>query len=144
MKNRTIYYLAGIALLTIGILFLFNLSSMFINPFPEHYIGHNRIKGMAIQHDGILFTLNFSQQNEAVDLINQAVTTSATDSFKQQSQQDFQKLVIYRFNAPDITITPITMIDNSYIFSVPEFSENLLLKDTSQGRLKNVLSESYE
>lgn len=80
-----------VALLTI------KLSPIFGKPLAEKYVRYNDVRGAAIEIEGKLYTLNFKQQNALVSKINQAVP------FRENShQKSAAKVILYRFNAPDL------------------------------------------
>ena len=137
------FYMTALVLAAILVLFGFNLISMFWNPYPETYIAHNQIRGMATQYHGKLYTLNFDQQNEVIDLLNKAVAVTP-DQQIEGTKPEIEKLIIYRFNSSDIDVTPISLVNDQYILSVPAWKKDGYLKDVSSGELVKVLSNTYD
>lgn len=126
------------------LLITLNIVSMFWNPNPDVYITRNDVRGMDIQYKNTLYTLNFAQQNEVIDILNQGVLV-APEVSKNEKKPDFEKLILYRFDKSDIEIVPFNIDnDNNYTFSVSDFSKTKNLKDTSRGTLQELLLETYD
>jgi hypothetical protein len=140
MKNFNLY-IALAAICAILLLFAIDFSSLFLNPFPETYLGHNEIRGIAVQHEQLLYTLNFKQENELVDLFNQ--TTFSTVEQKQQ-EVPFPKIIVYRFHQPEIEIGVGKLANDQLIFTAPTLKADGVFLDRSQGRLNELLSETYD
>lgn len=50
----------------------------------------NNIRGVAVEIDGLLYTLNFEQQNALIKRLNEEVETPPSP--------DIKKIIIYQFN----------------------------------------------
>jgi hypothetical protein len=74
----------------------------FVQP-QEKNISYNEVSGIVIERQGIFYTLNFEQQNQILKYLNEQ---ESSDSFfiKNQQNLDFEKMIIYRFNEPEIVI----------------------------------------
>lgn len=121
---------------------IFNLIAIFWNPYPETYISRNQIRGMAIQHQGILYTLNFSQQNEVAIILNQSIPISQEETDRKHmfsGSAVFEKLIIYHFNGSSIELIPKGILESSYVFSISEWDKNNFFMEQSHGRLQDVL-----
>ncbi len=104
------------------------------------YLDYNHVRGSAIEH-GLNYTLNFEQQNALITYLNEADAFSLQIS---EAPPPFTKLYIYRFNAPDIVITPLAYLDNNLLFSSPEWNNGAPLLEKSQGKLKFLLENAYD
>lgn len=144
MKNRTLLYLSIFSAIIMGILLLINFFNTLHIPVLNRYLSPNDVKGSAVIHAGKPYTLNFDQQNSMITLVNQAVPVNKTAFPIAATQIDFDKIVIYRFNGPDIDITPITFFDEELIFSSPEWNPTGYLHDTSNGKLKALIYQTFE
>lgn len=140
-----------------AIIIMMNIASM-LGVVPERYISPNDVRGMAVEHNNTLFTLNFEQQNALVDIFNRSIPVGEeiveTRKVKGQSPE-IQKIIIYRFNAPDIEITPVAYIAKSssafgreshanIAFSAPQWNPQGLLEETSADNLHQLLSSTYD
>jgi hypothetical protein len=144
MNNRNLMYLTIMVLIAMGLLLVVNITTLFTMPKPERYIGYNDVRGMAIEHQKLLYTLNFDQQNDLIKYFNMALPINKDLQTVISSSVDFSKLVIYRFNQPDLIITPIAYEDDNLIFKIPEWNEQGYLQDISQGSLKELISSTYD
>jgi hypothetical protein len=143
MNNKNMFYLTIIALVAIGVLFLTDIKNILQNSsaYPETYIKHNEVSGIAVEIEGRLYTLDFEDQNAIIDSINRSlpVATPETLEFK----PDFQKMIVYTFGkAPDIQITPLGF-SNSHdlIFSAPLLEPTGYLMDVSEGKMQEIVNK---
>ena len=146
MKSRLPFYMTIAVLVSAAIILAMNAATSF-GIASYKYLSPNDVRGMAVEHNQKLYTLNFAQQNFVVDLINNALPLTTKEEPK-NGKVDFSKIVIYRFNAPDIEIHPIAYIskENSshLVFSVPALNPNALLQDNSSENVKNFFSKTYD
>lgn len=118
MKSAWVNYLAVFLLLLIAGIGALNLFLLLRPEKTQRVLKTNDVRGMAVEHDGLLYTLNFSQQNGVVSALNQSVESKAP------LPTAFTRLVVYRFNQNDL------------IFSAEELSRNV--------PLLNILSTAYD
>ncbi len=144
MSNRIFFYLIMMTLMGIGILFFFNLTPLLgRHEGPETYLKYNEIRGIAVQHHQLLYTLNFAQQNQLIDLLNHSV--KITDFTGDIQKPDIEKIIIYRFRgAEDLVINPISYVDENLVYFIPEWNPNGYLMDISGGQLQTLLSQTYD
>lgn len=88
------------ALLAI-LLYLIALAPMLEKVPPQSILAYNNVRGMAIESEGMLYTLNFEQQNRVVAAINRREKIPEMET----CAISMDKLVIYRFNAPEWVLT---------------------------------------
>lgn len=144
MSDRAIYWLTGLVVICMIALLLLNSVPLIWSPPKEKYIKYNDVRGMAIEHHQKLYTLNFQQQNEVIGYINKSIPVPQSSVKNVKSKLDYTKIIIYRFNAPDMILMPIEYNDNNLIFSNPELNPSGLMRDTSRGGLKNVLANTFD
>lgn len=143
MSNRTLTYMIIGMVVGIAILLMINLLSVIQVTTPDKYISPNNVRGSAVEHNQLSYTLNFAQQNTLISLLNRSVPFGITPQ-PGRPAPDFEKIVIYQFNnAPDIIIIPIAYVDDGLLFSVPAWNPNGYLIDVSHGELKTLLSQIY-
>jgi len=145
MNNRTLVYLTGFVILGMLVLLGLNMTSILTGqPTNQTYLQYNNVRGMAVIHDKIPYTLNFSQQNEIIDIINRSVRVVGVKPGKRQ-KPDIEKLIVYQFDGkPDLVIEPIAYVDQNLVFSVPEWQTNSYLMELSEGGLHHLLSKTYD
>lgn len=145
MNNRTFFYLTAIVLLGMIALLALNLTSILTGqPQNQGYLKYNHVKGMAVGHKQLLYTLNFSQQNRIIDILNGSVRVMGVNPGKRE-KPDFDKIVVYQFDGqPDLVINPIAYVDNNLVFSVSEWEPTSYLMELSEGDLQNLLSKAYD
>lgn len=144
MSNRTLLMLTGIVLVGIFILLAINIMPYISNIKSERYLTYNGVRGMAIEHNNLLYTLNFEQQNELIGILNMALPIGSKAYTQDNEKPNFEKIIIYRFNSPDAVITPIAYQGNELVFSIPEWNNNGLMKEVSRGELKSLLEKTYD
>lgn len=145
MNNRTLIVLTLLVIVGMLILLGLNLTPILTEqPDNQVYLKYNDVRGMAVSHNQLLYTLNFKQQNTVIDILNKAVPTDEIKSGKRQ-QPNIDKIVVYLFdNKPDLIISPIAYVDKNLFFTVPQWQQNGFLMELSEGRLQELLSQTYD
>ena len=145
MNNRMLIFMVSMVLVAIGLMLGLNILTIFQEAAPSKYLSPNEVRGMATEHNKLLYTLNFEQQNRAVILLNRAIRVGYQAYTEHDGVTfDFDKLVVYRFNEPEITIIPISVIKGQMVFSCPEWNPDGLLRETGPGELKDHLDQTYD
>lgn len=128
---------------------------------PSRYISANDVRGMAVEHNGKLYTLNFDQQNELVDIFNRAIPVdkevAEARKLTTSKMPEVSKIIIYRFNDPDIEITPIGFVNKTssaiktatpdypnIVFSAPQWNPKGLLEEATSDEMQKVLLTTYD
>lgn len=159
MNSRITLYMTLAVLAGFGIIMLMNVITM-LGIAPAKYISPSDVRGMAVQHDKLLYTLNFEQQNALVEIFNRAfpVSKEDVDARKKNAPKtsNVSKIIIYRFNAPDIEIEPVAFVGKIYsvdgfssqrynlVFSAPEWNPNGLLEEAAQDQMEALLAQTYD
>lgn len=92
-------FLTG-ALLAV-LLYLIALAPLLEKVPPAPVLAYNDVKGMAVESGGLLYTLNFEQQKRVVAALNRKEQIPVIET----CGGGMDKLVIYRFNAPEWVLT---------------------------------------
>lgn len=145
MNNRTLVFMTVLVLTGMGVLLGLNLASLMKGkPISQVYLQNNDVRGMAIRHNQLLYTLNFNQQNELIQMINQSDKIINIPEGNRQ-KPDVESIIVYQFGgAKDLEITPLTYVNNNLVFSVPQWNPEGYLMDVSEGNLKRLLSQTYD
>ncbi len=145
MNNRTLVYLTSLVIGGMIILLALNMTSILTGqPEGQTYLKYNDVRGMAISHNNLLYTLDFVQQNKLIDIINRSVRVVGVKPGKRQ-KPDIEKIVVYQFEGkPDLTINPIAYVDNNLVFSVSQWESEGYLMEISNGALQTLLSQAYD
>jgi len=159
MKNTRLTIIMTIAVLAgFAVILLMNAASL-IGIAPSKYIAPNDVKGMAVEHNGLLYTLNFSQQNRLVDVFNRATSVTPNDATARKLHvshpPEITKIVIYRFNAPDIEVTPVAYTIKkgtppqqqkafNFVFSAPQWDAKNYFEEATPNELDTILSSTYD
>jgi hypothetical protein len=136
----------GIFLVIIGILAL-----LMINLAPQHpttssplFATVGNVRGMAIIHKGMPYTLNFKQQEFSIDNLNRAVKVKKSDFVSSKDSFLFEKLVIYRFEGEEIEVVPVALNEKNIVFSSPTLSSDSYFLELSGGELYTLLSKAFD
>lgn len=143
MSNNTLYYLLGLALVAMAALLAIRLSPSSGTFQPQKYIERGDVRGSAVVKQGYPYTLNFDQQTAMLEDFNQAIPVGEKP-FKINPNMPYSKIVIYRFNANPIEITPIDFDGKDLIFSAPEWNKEGYMRDISEGALNRLLNKAYD
>jgi hypothetical protein len=145
MNNRTLIVLTSLVIAGMIILLAINMTSILTGqPANQTYLKYNDVRGVAVGHHQLLYTLNFNQQNTLITILNHAVRVVGVKPDKRQ-KPEIDKIVIYQFNGkPDLTINPVAYIDKNLVFSVPQWEKEGFLMELSEGDLQRLLSQTYD
>jgi len=140
MNTKFINYLTLAVILITGFLISLNGFPIFLKPQHEKYISYNNVRGTAVKYKGQLYTLNFDQQNELIARRDQAHPASK-EIKNVVTNAEIEQIVIYRFGASDIEITPLGYDQQQdFLFSTKEWNGGRLIVDASQCKMKNLLT----
>ena len=74
MKNRTLFTVALLFILGIIVLFVVNFSSLLMtHSSQDKYLKQTSVKGVAVEYQNLLYTLNFEQQKALVEMLNHSI-----------------------------------------------------------------------
>ena len=151
MSKNTIYALVALVILAILILFGLNLYSSFEPQTPETStntnskelrINKNQVKGIAVEKEGKIYNLNMKQQTEALAFLDRAEPVDKKDYPNKDTKIGFNRIIVYRFNLPDIVITPITYENKNLVFEVPQLSANSYMIELSGGEFTSLIQKA--
>jgi hypothetical protein len=145
MSNRTLLFLTALVLIGMITLFALNMQSILTGqPDDQTYLKYNHVRGAAVSHNEMLYTLNFDQQNELIDILNRSVRVVGVKPGKRK-KPEVEQIIVYQFNdQPDLIIKPVAYVDNNLVFSAPAWNPDGYLMEISDGRLHQLLSQSYD
>lgn len=160
MSRRLIVVMVVAVLSCFALILMMNVASL-VGVIPARYISADNVRGMAVQHNGKLYTLNFEQQNTFAELFNRTFPVDESAVVDRKATDlpppEAQKIIIYRFNTPDIEITPLSYIiknssllahdpieDINFIFSAPEWNPHGLLEENAADSLYAILPTTYD
>jgi hypothetical protein len=101
MSLRSFLYLAVTGCLLTLLLAFTALMPKWQGHAPQSILSYNDVRGMAVESQGLLYTLNFDQQNRVVAAINNGEPLPAMDI----CAPSMDKLVLYRFNVAPLELT---------------------------------------
>ena len=145
MNNRIVLFFTIAVLAGMGILLAINMSSILTGqPAHQTYLKYNNVRGMAVGHNQMLYTLNFKQQNDVIDILNRSVRVLEVKPGKRQ-KPNIEKIVVYQFDhLPDLIITPIAYVDGNLVYSVPQWNEDGYMMELSDGDMQKLLTQTYD
>lgn len=141
MSNFNIFLMTLLVSLAVIALCIINFTSYFPS-WSTPSLSTGSISGSAVEHKRILFTLNYDQQNNVIDYLNQSVVAKNQETQPQDSTMDVKRIIFYMLNnQPNIEVFPINYDpEGNMLFSIG----GKIRKDTSKGKLKNLLSDTYD
>lgn len=145
ISNRAVFYMTFLVLAAMAALFIINFKGILGGQvISQTYLKPNFVRGMAVKHKQLIYTLNFQQQNQIVDILNQSVKTQQVKPGKQQVPE-IEQIIIYQFDGkPDLIITPLAYVDNELIYTNPAWNSNGYMMEVSNGQLQKLLSQTYD
>ncbi|MCB1114775.1 MAG: hypothetical protein KDK62_08460 [Chlamydiia bacterium] len=150
MKNNT-YTLLFLALAGVLVLFGVNylstakseMENKELASFGNLGLNPAKVKGIAIEKAGKRFTLNQEQQVKALSFLNTMVPVDKKDYPKKETF-DFSRIVVSRFNLPDVSIVPVARADKDIVFDVPVLDTNSYLLSMSGGELQELIRKATQ
>jgi hypothetical protein len=144
MKNRTWWYLTGVVIVSVIVLFSFNSRVLVTGELlNEKYLKYNEVQGIAVEHQHMKYTLNFAQQKEFIAILNRALPVRNLQML-QLKPLPFESIVVYQFNQQPLIFLPLGFIDDRLVFSVPNWNSEDYLMEISNGRLQEIFSQIYD
>lgn len=145
MKSSTLLILTTAAILGVLALLTINyapsLSSLPLKDTP--LFPFEEVQGVAVVHKGLPYTLNFEQMQIAKSAILRAASIKMND-YRSRKTFDFEKIIFYRFNKPEVQVFPIQWDENNLVFSIPSLSTSDFFLELSSGDLQNMLQTSFD
>lgn len=145
MNNRTLVYSTSLVILGMLILLGLNMTAIMSGkPENEKFLRYNHVRGMAVNHNQVLYTLNFTQQNKVIDILNRSVRVVGVKPGKREKPA-IDQIIVYQFDGkPDLIINPVAYVDKNLVFSAPEWEPEGYLMELSEGDLQTLLSKTYD
>lgn len=137
-----------LVLVAMGILFFLNYRNIFkglpLFEMSQRYLKSNEVRGIAVKHNQVLYTLNFPQQNQVIEILNTSVKTQQIKPGKHK-RPHLEQIVIYQFDGkPDLILTPLGFIDNELVYTMPSWNQGGYMMEVSNGALQKLLSQTYD
>ena len=142
MSSRTLTYLIALAFVAMAVILVNNMVHLTGAPRFEKYISPYDVRGMAIQHEGKPYTLNFSQQNSCVRALNRGLAIGKLRSDPAKNLP-FEKLLVYRFNQPDVDLNLADKSEETLIFAAPLWNPGGYIAEVSGGDMWKAIENSY-
>lgn len=145
MNNRTLVILTSLVILGMIVLLGLNMKSVLTGePEGETYLKYNQVRGMAVTYHKLPYTLNFKEQNQAIDMINRSVRVVGVKPGKRQ-KPEIDNIIIYQFDGkPDLILYPVAYIDKNLVFSVPQWDTKDYFMELSEGDLHHLITQTYD
>lgn len=144
MNNRTLTFLTVLVLVGIGAILLLNIASLFKKPENEKHISLNDVRGVEIQYKKKLYPLSLEQQVQAIQILNDSLPVSFKTGQRNLATPNFEQIIIYQMNKPDVVVTPVGYDQEDLVFRAPSWNEQALLKEFSDGNLKKIIQSAIE
>lgn len=144
MKNQTVFTIALLVIIGIGILLTINMKNILKGKeTDEPYLKYNEMQGIAVQHNSLLYTLNFQQQTSLATMLNRSVRVVGVKPDKHEKPK-IEKIIVYLFGKSDVIITPIAYLNGNLVYSAPAWNADNYLMELSDGELQKLLDQTYD
>lgn len=145
MKNSTLIGMTALVIVAMLTLIFINFSPYIIetaiptkSPFPLD------VRGMAVYHRGLPYTLNFEQQQTALGAMTRSVEVKKSAYPEIKGPFLFEKIAIYRFQGGDIELLPIDAVEKNLVFAAPSLDPNVYYMELSGGELSTMLNNAFD
>ncbi len=154
MSNQTIYLLVALALIAVLILFGVNLTNKYQTQTPQTNtptlnnqqlkIDRTQVKGIAVEKEGKVYNMSMRQQMTALTFLDRAEPVDRKDYPTRNPSMGFNRLIIYRFNQPDIVLTPFAFEEKNIVFESPIIGTGSYILEMSGGEFYNLIQKVTE
>jgi len=144
MNLRPLLYLAITSVILAGLLAGLALFPTLLHEPTQPFLQYNDVNGMSVEHGNLLFTLNFEQQNDVIKFVNTAISIEKPVLSNSNTPLPYRKIVVYRFDAPNIEISPLGFENDNLVFTASVWNQNKPLMERSGGQLKKLLEQTYD
>lgn len=142
MSNFNLYLMTALVFLAVVALFVINFSSYASFGGSSLSLSKNDIGGVAVEHKGQLYVLNYDQQNQLIDWLNQSVAADEQKTSQREPTLNVDKIIVYPLDGKtDIEISPLKYDAQGNLIFV--YGERVR-RDTTGGELKKLLSQTYD
>lgn len=141
MDARSLTMMILAVVVGVGLLLLLNMMTLFQKDTTGHYLSRVEIRGIALIQKNKKIALSYDQQNDIIHMLNNATPIDKAMFPDAGTPTNIEKIIVYRFDQPEIEITPIKYAGNKFIFQQAQWNPKGWLTDTSNGLLKAKLAE---
>lgn len=143
MNNTSLIIMTSCALIAIGALLTLNLAPKIASQVSITAIPPLQAKTAMVYEKGIPYTLNYDQLRILTNTIQKAESVDKKDYPEVKGPFNFEKIVITRFNGPDLEIIPIQYKETNLVFSVPALDKDTYYIELSGGALQSMLKSVH-
>jgi hypothetical protein len=144
MQNNTLTGLIFLGVLGVIALLFINIAPTNNATTSPQLSSIGDVKGSALYHKNLPYTLNFEQQKVLIEFLNRAAKVKKTDFTFQPKEFSFDSIVLYRFDGSNLEIIPVAVKEKNIIFNIPKLSEDSYFLEMSGGQLSNVLNGAFD
>lgn len=156
MSNKTLYFLIGLVVFGILLLFSVNLLSHLNISLPgsgavntstnsqQLKINKAQVKAIAVEKEGKIYNLNMKQQTDALSFLDRAEPVDKKDYPEKDPNIGFNRIIIYRYNLPDIVLIPIAYERRNLVFETPILGNQSYMMEFSGGEFTNLIQKATE
>ena len=144
MKIKPLFLMIGLAVILSGFIVVQHFTSFLIAEKEqiERRIDPNWVQGSAVMGKEKLYTLNFSQQNELLRIINDSELFASTIA---EMKPPINTITIYRFpKEPEIKIIAKGLVNNKIVYQAEAISKDTLFIEKEGGSLKKLINSSTD
>ncbi len=155
-NKRSTYAMVALVLAGFAIILMMNVSEL-MQKTSSNRIAPTDVKGIAVEQDNKLYTLNFEQQNALVRIFNELmpVTKAQVEANKTEFKNGaaIDKILLYQMNGDTIEITPIGYSkvrlakDNEeplMVLQAPAWHTDGYLQEIGKAKLNKILLTTYK
>ncbi len=143
MNTRFAIYATAIIVVMVGLLLLRAFVTVAPQQIDSGYLDPYKIRGTELVFKGKPYTLNFEQQQEAVELINRCIPIGKLRG-SPIPPPGMDKIVVYLFDKKPVELTPINVSQDEFTFKAPALNSEGYLLDVSAGRLWRLLETAHD
>lgn len=147
MTKNYLFYVIYMMLIITLVTFALNVLVLVPPSKGQTYIPQDQVVSVALYHKSQPFILNFSQQKELVQLIDQGLQKNKIEKQNLKSLKSegpVEKISIQRFRRPPIEIKPIGTMGDKLVFELLDENETLFVVEKEKGSFDHLFKDSVD
>jgi hypothetical protein len=107
-------------------------------------IAQNQVLSISVYHNDKPYILNFKQQQQLVQLINEGKIIPKPVQTDKLEDQGVQQISIRLFKKSPVVVTPLGIVNSRWVFLVKEDSKEYFLEEKEIGTFAQLLKGTYD
>lgn len=142
MNAQNSIYATLITIVLVGVLLLRSSISIVPEDRLSTLLPPNNVWGIEVVYQGVPYTLNFTEQQDMLELINRSLAIGKL-SAKPTPLPGLDKISIYLFTGAQLDLWPVDFTEDNLYFHAPSLLKQGYLMDVSGGSFAELIQHVH-